>query len=106
MFVPSPLLAIEKGSNVRKSGNKQIKGPLGCLVSVKKRLKYTLLNSYYKSKCFARPQKACMSFTLKIFTGSSLKTFAPLKKIGVLGKFTISGDRESRDGGTFCWYNI
>ena len=57
-----------------------IKGPLGCLVSVKKRLKYTLLNSYYKSKCFARPQKACMLFTLAIFTGSSLKTFAPLKK--------------------------
>ena len=24
----------------------EIKGPLGCLVSVKKRLKYTLLNSY------------------------------------------------------------
>ena len=79
----------------------KIKGPLGCLVSVKKRLKYTLLNSYYKSKCFARPQKACMLFTLEIFTGSSLKTFAPLKKIGVLRKFTISGDRESRDGGTF-----
>ena len=58
----------------------KIKGPLGCLVSVKKRLKYTLLNSYYKSKCFARPQKACMLFTLAIFTGSSLKTFAPLKK--------------------------
>ena len=57
-----------------------IKGPLGCLVSVKKRLKYTLLNSYYKSKCFARPQKACMLFTLAIFTGSSLKTFTPLKK--------------------------
>ena len=57
-----------------------IKGPLGCLVSVKKGLKYTLLNSYYKSKCFARPQKACMLFTLAIFTGSSLKTFAPLKK--------------------------
>ena len=57
-----------------------IKGPLACLVSVKKRLKYTLLNSYYKSKCFARPQKACMLFTLAIFTGSSLKTFAPLKK--------------------------
>ena len=83
-----------------------IKGPLGCLVSVKKRLKYTLLNSYYKSKCFARPQKACMLFTLEIFTGSSLKTFAPLKKIGVLRKFTISRDRESRDGGTFCWDNI
>ena len=60
-----------------------IKGPLGCLVSVKKRLKYTLLNSYYKSKCFAKPQKACMLFTLATFTGSSLKTFAPLKKIGV-----------------------
>ena len=58
----------------------QIKGPLGCLVSVKKRLKYTLPNSYYKSKCFARAQKACMLFTLAIFTGSSLKTFAPLKK--------------------------
>ena len=57
-----------------------IKGPLGCLVSVKKRLKYTLLNNYYKSKCFAKPQKACMLFTLVIFTGSSLKTFAPLKK--------------------------
>ena len=57
-----------------------IKGPLGYLVSVKKRLKYTLLNSYYKSKCFARPQKACMLFRLAIFTGSSLKTFAPLKK--------------------------
>ena len=60
--------------------NKIIKGPLGCLVSVKKRLKYTLLNSYYKSKCFARPQKACMLFRRAIFTGSSLKTFAPLKK--------------------------
>ena len=47
-----------------------------------------------------------MLFTLAIFTGSSLKTFAPLKKIGVLRKFTISGDRESRDGGTFCWDNI
>ena len=58
----------------------QIKGPLGCLVSVKRRLKYTLLNSYYKSKCIARPQKACMLFMLAIFTGSSLKTFAPLKK--------------------------
>ena len=57
-----------------------IKGPLGCLVSVKKGLKYTLLNSCYKSKCFARPQKACMLFTLAIFTGSSLETFAPLKK--------------------------
>ena len=57
-----------------------IKGPLGCLVSVKKGLKYTFLNSYYKSKCFARPQKACMLFTLAILTGSSLKTFAPLKK--------------------------
>ena len=56
---------------------KPIKGPLGCLVSVKKGLKYTLLNSYYKSKCFARPQKACMLFTLAIFTGSSLKTFVP-----------------------------
>ena len=57
----------------------EIKGPLGCLVSVKKGLN-TLLNSYYKIKCFARPQKACMLFTLAIFTGSSLKTFAPLKK--------------------------
>ena len=85
---------------------KLIKGPLGCLVSVKRGLKYTLLNGYYKSKCFARPQKACMLFTLAIFTGSSLKTFAPLKKIGFLRKFTISGDRESRDGGTFCWDNI
>ena len=75
-----------------------------------------------------------MLFTLAIFTGRSLKTFAPLKKfffhvfftdcfssnnlstiacwpefyinIGVLRKFTISGDRESRDGGTFCWDNI
>ena len=80
----------------------KIKGPLGCLVSVKKRLKYTLLNSYYKSKCSARPQKACMLFTLAIFTGSSLKTFAPL----ILGNFTIPEDRESRDGGTFCWDNI
>ena len=29
-----------------------------------------------------------MIFTLAIFTGSSLKTFATLKKIGVLRKFT------------------
>ena len=69
-----------KFSDFYQPSQQQIKGPLGCLVSVKKRLKYTLPNSYYKSKCFARPQKACMLFTLAIFTGSSLKTFAPLKK--------------------------
>ena len=54
--------------------------PFGLSRVSQKGLKYTLLNSYYKSKCFARPQKACMLFTLAIFTGSSFKTFAPLKK--------------------------
>ena len=35
-----------------------------------------------------------------------IKDFRATKKIGSLRKFTISGDRESRDGGTFCWDNI
>ena len=33
------------------SNNNKIKGPLGCLVSVKKGLKYTLLNSYVIYAC-------------------------------------------------------
>ena len=74
------------------SNNNKIKGPLGCLVSVKKGLKYTLLNSYVIYAC-------------NIYR-EFIKDFRATKKIGFLRKFTISGDRESRDGGTFCWDNI